>query len=509
MRRFVAISLLVRLAACITPREGAEYALLSMDGRYLVADAEKGLLLLPPSAAGHRRKFEFVRVAESSDLVYLRFGVRAATAYPSESYTLQACTYRAPLPTLRTPCFRCVRVCVQEVLLTAYTASGGAEPQFQVYTRADGKVALLAAKLGTCLRARRTGSSAATEQGTFSANDEHVWWRLQPASRDAARACKASSGGPCELEPPPVRAGAPRATSVLTATGSTTPRKVVATSAALVIGATAALLPAQLSLPLSGSALASLQAPIAAAMGAMPAPVREAGAAAAGAIKGAVVNNELGLVLAHGLLSNGVSDALAQAIAAREEGALQLDWKRIRRTTAVSFLSDDLPFILWVRALWKFFERAKPAIAASTVLPPWLAAALSSPLGIAALKTAASQIGYESTSTAAYLGMQEAARGGGPRRILREIRQKFWRAWKSGLAFFSVTHLLIFMLPLWWLQPLLDNLSCLAFNTYLAMLSHADDDGGGAPQLADGNQDDTDEAQSQSARAQQPFLVGS
>ena len=30
----------------------------------------------------------------------------------------------------------------------------------------------------------------------------------------------------------------------------------------------------------------------------------------------------------------------------------------------------------------------------------------------------------------------------------------------------------MFLIPLWWLQPLLDNLSCLAFNTYLALLSH-------------------------------------
>ncbi len=62
----------------------------------------------------------------------------------------------------------------------------------------------------------------------------------------------------------------------------------------------------------------------------------------------------------------------------------------------------------------------------------------------------------------------------GIRAVLREIRQKFWRAWTYGLAFFSVSHLMIFMLPIWWLQPLLDNLACLTFNTYLALLSHED-----------------------------------
>ena len=131
----------------------------------------------------------------------------------------------------------------------------------------------------------------------------------------------------------------------------------------------------------------------------------------------------------------------------------------------------------------------------------WARAALASPLGIAVLKTAVSQAGYETASTAAYLGLQEAARGGGPRSILGEIRHKFWRAWKSGFAFFSAAHVLMFLVPVWWLQarhppsrprlhtrgendpfalhvrssqPLVDNLSCLAFNTYLALLSHED-----------------------------------
>ena len=83
-----------------------------------------------------------------------------------------------------------------------------------------------------------------------------------------------------------------------------------------------------------------------------------------------------------------------------------------------------------------------------------------------------SQFVYESTSTLAYLGLQEAARGGGWRRVVAEVRSKFWRAWTSGILFFSSSHLLMFLAPIWLMQPILDNLSCLAFNTYLAMLSH-------------------------------------
>lgn len=183
-------------------------------------------------------------------------------------------------------------------------------------------------------------------------------------------------------------------------------------------------------------------------------------------------------VLLHGLLTDGTSDVLAQAIAARgSRPPIRLDWPRIGRTAGVAFFSDDLPFALWARVLWDGFERLRPAIQGSS-LPPWLRAALASRLGIAVLKTSVSQLVYESFSTAAYLGLQEAARGGGIRGVASELRRKFWRAWTSGIAFFSATHLLMFLVPIWWVQPILDNLSCLAFNTYLALLSYDGDEGG-------------------------------
>ena len=108
----------------------------------------------------------------------------------------------------------------------------------------------------------------------------------------------------------------------------------------------------------------------------------------------------------------------------------------------------------------------------------WMRLALASPLGIASLKTLASQAAYETTSTAAYLGLQEGMRGGGPKQIFKELKSKFWRAYRSGLAFFTAQNLLIFLLPVWWLQPIVDNLSCLGFNTYLALLSHEEEEEG-------------------------------
>jgi hypothetical protein len=226
-----------------------------------------------------------------------------------------------------------------------------------------------------------------------------------------------------------------------------------------------------------------LSALLAALVSVVPTPVAAACTAAASTISSATYamlswreSHALLAVLLHGLLTDGVSDALAQALAVRREHSLVIDWQRLRRSTLVAFLSDDLPFALWARLLWDGFEALRPRLLASP-LPAWLRTALASPLGVAVLKTLVSQFGYETASTAAYLGLQEAARGGDARSVWRELRAKFWRAWASGVGFFSATHLLMFLLPVWWLQPLLDNLTCLAFNTYLALLSHDHDEG--------------------------------
>ena len=54
----------------------------------------------------------------------------------------------------------------------------------------------------------------------------------------------------------------------------------------------------------------------------------------------------------------------------------------------------------------------------------------------------------------------------------RELKEKFLGTWADGVLFFSATNVLMFLLPVWWLQPVVDNLACLAFNTYLSLVSH-------------------------------------
>lgn len=433
----VSVLLLATQASSLAaPREDEEYSLISSDGRYLVANGDR-LHLVPAEQAtigSAVHTFDFVRVPGSHELVYLRFG---------------------------------------ETILAAFDADGTSSPKFRLFTRSspDQRVALLTSsddveksKLSRCLRATPSGS---VEQAAFQTSDPSVWWQLKPASARGDESCPSS---------PPMLGGRARAkpTNVRAASGVVSPARVITTSALTVAAATAAMLPAGV----IGAAVPALAVN---ALGALPQPLAAAAASAGEVIKGTfglLRQNQMAAVMAHGLLTDGISDVFAQAIAAREDGALRLDWRRARRSAAVTFVSDDLPFVLWAKFLWDAFEKLKPAIATSPLLPPWLAAALASPFGIAVLKTLASQVGYESASTAAYLGLQEAARGGGLRSVLREVRRKFWRAWTSGLAFFSITHIAMFMVPLWWMQPILDNLSCLGYNTYLAMLSYDDDANG-------------------------------
>ena len=456
--RWVVLLFLSYASAFPSPREGIEYALLSSDGTYLVVTSLGPKLLSAESAKG-RQKFEFVR--SKGDLVYLRFG---------------------------------------DVLLTAYDDDGTPEPLFRLYTRpTDGKIALLVPGQGTGLRA----SSFTVAQGEWSSNDEALWWTLMPASKEAEESCAQQP----QLDPPGGKgkprlavAARPKPTSVRLAPHATTTRRVATASGALILAATAAMLPAG-SFAVMPSMAPQLADILSQLQGLIPLRVMSAASilgqglrSIGGLVRGLTLQQPLAAILFHGLLTDGVSDALAQALsheAARADGtgsgSLVLDWPRLRRSSWVAFVSDDLPFMLWAKLLWDGFEKLKPLIASSTVLPPWLAAFLASPVGIAGLKTLATQLGYESASTATYLGLQEAARGGGGRGVLRELKQKFWKAWTSGVAFFSATHLLMFLVPLWWLQPILDNLSCLAFNTYLAMLSHAEEEGTVEDSAVDGS----------------------
>jgi hypothetical protein len=181
------------------------------------------------------------------------------------------------------------------------------------------------------------------------------------------------------------------------------------------------------------------------------------------------------LFLVHEVVTDIVADVAAQVIAARE-ARMVLDLRRALKTMLCSFLSDDLPFLLWSRLMWVGGERAVVAARASAQLPPRLVAALTHPLGVALAKMCLTQLLYETSSSTAYLALQAVAQGHGARGVARSLRTNLWRVWRDGLAFWSTAHLVVFALPAWWMQPVVDNLATLVFNTYLALVAHAETD---------------------------------
>lgn len=141
--------------------------------------------------------------------------------------------------------------------------------------------------------------------------------------------------------------------------------------------------------------------------------------------------------------------AIETEVAVGNSALVAIHWPRVGRTTLASLLSDDLPFLLWARLLWRLSRRYVQRIRAAPNLPPAVARALTHPAAVAATKALLSQLVYETLSAGSYLSLQVAMRGGGARAVLAEIHAKLWRVWRDGFAFFSATYMLAFALPRW------------------------------------------------------------
>ena len=253
------LSWLVPIIIAITPREEAEYTLLSADGRYLVAGESGTRLLTPDEADGtNAHYFTFVRVPgrPRKAHVFLRFGDALLSAPASASAPFDA----------------------------------AASAQFRLFTRpSDGHVALEAPG-GTLLRA--AGSAGVAQGGVPT--DEAVWWRLQPAG-DAPVECPADAPRLWHRGPSSPRAwgwrrhasAAAAAEPGATVIQRTRSRGGIATSTAMIATTGAALLPASAFGTLTAVAA---QPPVMKALSAigalLPNQLRAAALAAGGALRG-------------------------------------------------------------------------------------------------------------------------------------------------------------------------------------------------------------------------------
>ena len=149
-----------------------------------------------------------------------------------------------------------------------------------------------------------------------------------------------------------------------------------------------------------------------------------------------------------------------------------VNWWRAARTATVSLMSDDLPFLMWSKLLWEVAEHLKAKAHASAALSPRMRRWLTHHATVTVAKMMVTQLVYETSSDSAYLAMQAALRGAGLRGVLAELSAKLWTLRKDGLVYWSLAHLALFSIPIWWMQPIADNITTMIFNIYQSFLSH-------------------------------------
>lgn len=175
--------------------------------------------------------------------------------------------------------------------------------------------------------------------------------------------------------------------------------------------------------------------------------------------------NPLGLTMGHGLLLKAIAEVLAQVIPQASSPLAWLDPLRIVRSTIASLLSSSLTFYYWTRLSW---VRALKA-------PAWLASVLGQKLGTTITKTFVTQALYRPINVYLFLLGQAFFRGDSARALMHTIRSKFKGGLLGGIAFFTVSNLIMFSIPVPFLHPIIGAIAGLIFNVWLAMVAYQKD----------------------------------
>jgi len=183
--------------------------------------------------------------------------------------------------------------------------------------------------------------------------------------------------------------------------------------------------------------------------------------------------NPLGLTMGHGLLLKAIAEVLAQVIPQASSPLAWLDPLRIVRSTIASLLSSSLTFYYWTRLRW---VRALKA-------PAWMASMLGQSLGTTITKTVITQALYRPVNVYLFLLAQAFFRGDSARQLVRTIRNKFKGGLLGGVAFFTVSNLIMFSVPVPFLHPIIGAIAGLIFNVWLAMVAYQKDPPKDTPQI--------------------------
>ena len=168
------------------------------------------------------------------------------------------------------------------------------------------------------------------------------------------------------------------------------------------------------------------------------------------------VANPLGMVLAHGTITKGCADVLAQVIPAQAAAEVWVDPMRLVRSTLASVLSTSLPFYYWTKLM------------ASMSKAGWFSGGFAGN----ALKTIVTQTLFRPINVGLFLGLQSIFRGDSARKLRTVMSTKFAKSLVGGIAFYSVANLAMYSVPIPFLHPIMGSIAGLVFNVWLAVQAY-------------------------------------
>jgi len=236
------------------------------------------------------------------------------------------------------------------------------------------------------------------------------------------------------------------------------PRKVLALSGLLVFSATACQMvtPGWLGGVL-GDAAAS--------------PVGKTALKCAAALQEQRRSNPLGMVLAHGIAAKASADVIAQTIPQMSAASIWLDPLRVFRSMLASVLSTSLPFYYWTKIMPLVFRGYKPWVQKAMAAP--LAKVFSSTFITSLLKTLFTQLTFRPFNVLAFLALKSIFGGDSARQLVAMLRSKFKQSVIGGIAFYFVSNLIMYSIPVPFLHPIMGSVAGLIFNVWLAIIAYS------------------------------------
>lgn len=189
----------------------------------------------------------------------------------------------------------------------------------------------------------------------------------------------------------------------------------------------------------------------------------------AGWLVGMRKDHPLAMVSAHGLLTKGCADLLAQTIPNGAAPAVWIDQLRLVRSTLASLISTSLPFYYWTKVMARWFRNYKTSVLSSGVVGSKI---LSSTFVTSLVKTTVTQALFRPINVFLFLALQSIFRGDSARQLVDTIKKKFKGSLIGGVVFYSVSNLLMYSVPVPFLHPIMGSIAGLVFNVWLAIVAY-------------------------------------